>query len=518
MFREQAPGSKQKQQLYEYAACYQEPALAGWLASEAGFGAARGYEKQLASLGRKSFAAYYAKNVKDILRQCDQHGVEHRTPMNQTPLMAAARAGNVPLLEALLARGADPLATDHYGRNALHWAMQEAFDTPAFARGPFAAIHELVAPASIDVQAGERLVRIDRHLAEYFLFQTLWVLFKSRFTHAGRRPYCAFDTAAVLSAWEYMPANVVRPERNQRPHVSSVLSRNEVDREYAYNRALFWRVAQGWYQFNPALAVRRRVAEEEIWQPLYQALNLPLIHEFTPDFHWDRARDFLARANLPPPSVPVAAERWVQRVETQARELAEQEATLRAALESRRRAAATHQDPSGRRSTLGHAGSQAPRDRAAAPPEHQPSGRRRVLARYPGDIPTSDHTVTTPAAERTAMTDSRCALESTSQPSNRGHQWRTSQIGRCVLCFRSLYPSRTRPTARGGPMNSGLKRLWGVIATAARVVRTAAAGGRGDGVDRSGHRSWRGGPGPGPGSGFSGSRGRAGEAAGHGRR
>jgi len=35
-----------------------------------------------------------------------------------------------------------------------------------------------------------------------------------------------------------------------------VLSRNEVARDYAYNRALFMRVAQGWYQFNPQLAVR----------------------------------------------------------------------------------------------------------------------------------------------------------------------------------------------------------------------------------------------------------------------
>jgi hypothetical protein len=345
VFREQAPGSKQKQQLYEYAACYREPVLAGWLASEANFGAARGYEKQPVSLGRKGFASYYAKNIKDILRQCDQYGIEHRTPMNQTPLMAAARAGNVPLLEALLARGADPLATDHYGHNALHLAMQEAFDQPAFAHGPFAAIHELVAPASVDVQAGERLVRIDRHLAEYFLFQTLWVLFKSRFTHLARRPTCAFDTAAVLSAWEHMPANVVRPERNKRTHISSVLSRNEIDREYAYNRALFWRVAQGWYQFNPALAVRRRVAEEERWLPVYQALNLPLIHEFTPDFHWERAQHYLARATLPPPPVPVAAERRVQRLETQARERAEQEAARRAALEKRRRPAPVNPEP-----------------------------------------------------------------------------------------------------------------------------------------------------------------------------
>ena len=343
VFREQAPGNKQKRQLYEYAACYDEPILAFRLATEAGFGEAKGFASLLASAGRKYLAAYHAKNFKDILRQCDHHGVDHRTPMNQTPLMAAASAGNLPLVEALLGRGADPLATDHYGRNALHWAMLEAFARPEFAQGTFPGIYELVAPASIDVQAGERLIRIDRHLSEYFLFQTLWVLFKSRFTHQDRMPNCAFDTASVLEAWAHMPANAVRPARNKRQHISSVLSRNEVERDYAYNRALFWRVALGCYQFNPALRLRCRVAGEETWEPVFQALNLPLIHEFASQRKWDRAKAFLERARLPIPSVPIVAERYVQRIESEARELAEREAKAQTAVEARRQQAGERQ-------------------------------------------------------------------------------------------------------------------------------------------------------------------------------
>jgi hypothetical protein len=77
----------------------------------------------------------------------------------------------------------------------------------------------------------------------------------------------AFDTQAILDAWQHLPANIVRPERNKRQHLSSVLARNEIDRDYAYNRALFRRVMQGWYQFNPQLAVRRREGDEEIWPP-----------------------------------------------------------------------------------------------------------------------------------------------------------------------------------------------------------------------------------------------------------
>ena len=320
VFREQAPGGKQRQQLYEVAACHDEPVLAAWLAREAKFGAARGFDQQRPTLGRKTYLPYFASHFKDILRQCELYGIDHRLPMNQTPLMAAAAAGNVRLAEALLERGADAEAVDHYGCNALHWAMREAFRDANFARGPFAALFEFLAPAHVDVNTGERLVRIDRHLSEYLLFQTLWTLFKSRFTHRQRRPYGAFETQAILEAWTHLPANVVRPERNKRQHLSGVLSRNEVERDYAWNRALFVRVAQGWYQFNPKLAVRRKKGDADIWMPIYQALNLPFISEFAWDFVWDRIDEYLAMAGLPARTVPISAERAIARHEAAARD------------------------------------------------------------------------------------------------------------------------------------------------------------------------------------------------------
>jgi hypothetical protein len=341
VFREQAPGAKMKQQLYEYATCHDEPQLAEWLASEARFEQAANFTQQRATFGRKTYVPYFANHFKDILKQCEQYGVEHRLPMNQTPLMAAAAAGNLPLVEALLDRGADRDAVDQYGYNALHWALREGFREAKFARGPLAALYERLAPASIDVNTGERLVRLDRHLSEYFLFQTLWVLCKSRFTHRQRRTNGAFEAQAILDAWQFLPANIVRPERNKRQHLSSVLARNEIDRDYAYNRALFKRVSQGWYQFNPKLAVRRRQGDEETWAPVFAALNLPLINEFSRlnDWGWPETIPkiidrFLLLTGLPGWRVPIAAERSVAR----ARALEEERLVEARALQAQREA------------------------------------------------------------------------------------------------------------------------------------------------------------------------------------
>jgi len=311
VFRDRAPGGKPRQQLFDIACCHDEPMLAVWLARNAGLDSARQFDKQRIAQGRKSYAAYFSKNFKDVLYQCASHGMEHRLPMNQTPLMAAAAAGNVALAEALLERGADRQNIDHFGCNALHWAMREAFRDPAFAKGPFGALYELLAPESIDVNTGERLVRIDQRHAEYFLFQTFWALFKPLFTHSQPQNVAAFDTQAILDAWEALPVAAVAAERRKRPYLSGLMARNEVDRDYAYNRRLFKRRALGLYQFNPALSVRQRRHGEDVWTPIFEALNLPFIAEFSvPDFGWKRPRSslhaYLEEAGMPPVATPIA--------------------------------------------------------------------------------------------------------------------------------------------------------------------------------------------------------------------
>lgn len=100
-----------------------------------------------------------------------------------------------------------------------------------------------------------------------------------------------------------------------------MLARNEIHRDYAYNRALFMRVAQGWYQFNPGLSVRQRQGDEEQWTPIYTVLNLPLINEFSrPDSRresagWERLPDvidhYLTLGGLQKRSMPIATERAV---------------------------------------------------------------------------------------------------------------------------------------------------------------------------------------------------------------
>ena len=317
VFREKVPGSKLKKQLYDFAVVYDEPILAHYLATETGFDMASRFAPERANPAYQLLLPYYGKNYKEILRHCDQHGVDHRTQLNLTPLMGAAIAGNLPLAELLLERGANNELVDSFGRTPLHWAMLEAFRRPSYAQGAFATMYDLIAPSSIDVKVGERLVRVDKHLTEYFLFQTFFALCKNRFHTYKWINVAAFDTAAILEAWQHLPAAALKPARNTRSHLSNVLSRNEVNREYAYNRRLFLRITQGQYQFNPELSIRRKTAEGEIWIPIYEALNLKLVKEFSQQRLWEYLDRLLRMAGLEPPGIPIGAERLVAHHEDQ---------------------------------------------------------------------------------------------------------------------------------------------------------------------------------------------------------
>lgn len=229
VFRERNIGDKPKRRLLEYSAFQDEPKLAASLAREPGLEVARletaeAFQQQRRALSAKHLGPYVARNFKDVLRQCVTHGIEHRTAMNQTPLMAAAAAGNVALVEALLERGADRDASVQYGCSALHIMRRESFRDRRFALGPCAALYGLLAPAHVDVKAGERLVRIDRHLSEYFLFQACWTLFKSRFTRIDRTLNCALDTKAILQSWSGLPESVLRVSKQAAASVPFALA------------------------------------------------------------------------------------------------------------------------------------------------------------------------------------------------------------------------------------------------------------------------------------------------------
>jgi hypothetical protein len=281
----QSVSNKPRQQLYEYAILNDEPAWVARLAAVR-FEPARGAlafaeEREVrlietgANLVRRHYAAYEGRNFKEVLRQVVQYGPDFRNPFNQTPLMIAAQRGNVALTETLLARGADVELADNHGRLAYHHVLLRALLDAAYAAGPFADLHRLLAPPAVDVMVEERLVKLDAHLIEYFLFNAMLALMRHRLNYpkwwrVGLKVDDFVDPAHAF------PESVLPERRKRRAYLSGVLARNEISRDYAYNRRLFARTSHGFYVLNPALSLR----QGEGWVPIYDRLNPPQIDRY----------------------------------------------------------------------------------------------------------------------------------------------------------------------------------------------------------------------------------------------
>ncbi|MBK9362209.1 MAG: AAA family ATPase [Rubrivivax sp.] len=338
------PSSKPRQVLFDYALWHGQHEWVQQL-GEAGFAPARGLmdEREFAGAGtllpprygfdgpwlarqqlvRKTVAAvhqrhlqpYQAKNFKDILRAADVHGPDHATPVGATPLMLAAAAGHAPLVQALLAKGADPARHDEFGHTAWDHAVGRAMREAAFAGSGLPSLFELLAPPALDVQTDGRLVRLERHQGEYWLLMLMLAGLKTQWSQCVTRrldPYrclSGFFADQLHDVLQELPSWLWPAARAKRSYVNRVLARAEVHSSYQPARRLWVRVKNGHYFPNPQMLLRAG----EGWQPVYERLALDWIdrgcgreidHRPRPAESIQWVREALVRAPEPEPAVP----------------------------------------------------------------------------------------------------------------------------------------------------------------------------------------------------------------------
>ena len=233
---------------------------------------------------------YVTRHFKDLLRLCDQYGVDHRCPTGGTPLMMAARAGNAALVDALLARGANPLLQDEFGHTPWLFALNRASEDSEFANQSIGLLYDRIAPPVLDVQTDGRLVRLERHQGEYWVLSLMLAGFKTQRTMCVQRPYDmykyskGFFADALNATLTCLPEYLWKAKRHKRSYVNQVLARAEVNSAYSPSRRLWVRVSNGHYLPNPDMQLRTHAVDDApAWRPVYEVMNLDWVDEGTAD-------------------------------------------------------------------------------------------------------------------------------------------------------------------------------------------------------------------------------------------
>jgi hypothetical protein len=303
------PSAKLKKTLTEYGLWHSQPKFIEDLAEKTNFHAATALcaRGEVYKQGRHSFyydgrdqenpvakalkaqsdrllRPYSERAFKPILAECDLYGIDHRVPCGATPLMMAARAGNLALAEALVQRGADLTATDEYGHTAWMTALCRAVAEPHFARDSLGPLFDLLAPAALDVQTAGRLVKLERHQGEYWLLSLMLASLKIQGSTMIERDHPSyyysrgFFALGLMETLEVLPDHLWRPARRKRSYINSVLARAEVSSSYRPARKLWERWENGYYMPARDMHVRRKNADGvDAWVPITEALNLPWV-------------------------------------------------------------------------------------------------------------------------------------------------------------------------------------------------------------------------------------------------
>jgi Viral (Superfamily 1) RNA helicase/Ankyrin repeat len=290
-----------QQLLFEFAVTYDASSLLPRLVA-AGFRHARRAESGRTYIEDTHYAEYRQRRSPRLQDQLRAHGPDFRNPLNETPLMVAARLGRHDLVTELLALGADPEATDTAGRTALRVSLAAWLDQRGVKAAAFQQVWEQLATAPLKLKLGGRMVKLDPTTGEWFLVQLCLVQVRRTMDEAARQGALpVLDAPGLARLVADFPPGTLPAYRRRREYLSSLLAKNEIGSRNQYGRRLFQRVRRGAYALCPALHVE--VKGE--WVPVGDLMGLPALveaigPEAAPIARWMAE----ARAARAPPAAP----------------------------------------------------------------------------------------------------------------------------------------------------------------------------------------------------------------------
>jgi len=233
---------------------------------------------------------YQQDNVKALQPKLQKYGIDFPNEINLTPFMLAVSTGAEKIMTYLINNGAKISITDNFGRNPFQLTILKAYLDPAYKQKVINRFYGFLKGESIKVKIDNRLIKIDSHQAEFLMLNYMIAVLRTHLITRinksenaffdGTNNSLAFQAIDFSNFFEGLAFNIVPEYRGKRTYISSILAKNEVNKDDKYNKKLFVRLAFGMYLPNPLLEV---LIEEE-WINIYDLIDIDEIEKSSPGY------------------------------------------------------------------------------------------------------------------------------------------------------------------------------------------------------------------------------------------
>ncbi len=216
------------------------------------------------------YNAYQQKNYKNLIKLIEMYGIDFRNQFNQTPVMIASYLAKADLIKILKQSGAKVNLTDNWGRTPLQIALRRAYQSKDYAKKHIGKIYADLVSSNIKVKVEGKMIKIDNKLMEFFLLNSMIAKLEDILRSKIKKKLPSFETADFIEALKNFPDHVIPAYRKKRSYLSSVLAKNEVNRDVSYNRKLLVRISLGHYILNPNIEINI----QEQWINIYDLIHI----------------------------------------------------------------------------------------------------------------------------------------------------------------------------------------------------------------------------------------------------
>lgn len=265
VFNNNKPNKKDQLDLFEVAMLHNDLSTIRKLQDQ-GFRPAILPQKSYPIMYDKYFSKYQSKNSKAVHQDILWYGIDHRTNMNFTPLMAAIYTGNQSLIHEILDMGPSLDLRDSLFRTPLQLAIYQTIHSKKNLAPVLADIYHRIASNSISLEIDGHLLKIDASRAEYLLLNLILSFYSNMICYYLQDHSVTwgkgFEAKQLFSLVQKLPSSIWPEYRKKQSYLSSLLSRNEINSKYTPNRKLFKRLSRGCYIINPDLKIKTSSAWE----------------------------------------------------------------------------------------------------------------------------------------------------------------------------------------------------------------------------------------------------------------